>query len=98
MVTGFRCHPGGAQQHFDVRADLVTYGKIVGGGMPIGVIAGHTRYMNAIDGGYWQFGDASAQGGNHLFCWHLCKHPLTMVAAKAVLERIKQQGSLLQRH
>lgn len=97
MVTGFRCHPGGAQQYFDVRADLVTYGKIVGGGMPIGVIAGHTRYMNAIDGGYWQFGDASAPGAETtFFAGTFCKHPLTMVAAKAVLERVKQQGSLLQ--
>lgn len=97
MVTGFRCHPGGAQHHFDVRADLVTYGKIVGGGMPIGVIAGHTRYMDAIDGGFWQFGDASAPSAETtFFAGTFCKHPLTMTAAKAVLQRIKTEGTGLQ--
>ncbi len=40
MVTGFRCHPGGAQAYYGVRADLATYGKVVGGGYPIGVVAG----------------------------------------------------------
>src|SRR5260370_31018030 len=39
VVTGFRVHPGGAQALYGVPADLVTYGKAVGGGMPIGVIA-----------------------------------------------------------
>lgn len=97
MVTGFRCHPGGAQHLFDVRADLVTYGKIVGGGMHIGVIAGHTRFMDAIDGGFWQFGDASAPGAETtFFAGTFCKHPLTMTAAKAVLERIKDEGPALQ--
>jgi glutamate-1-semialdehyde aminotransferase len=37
VITGFRIHPGGAQAYFDIRADLCSYGKIVGGGMPIGV-------------------------------------------------------------
>lgn len=97
MVTGFRCHPGGAQHHFDVRADLVTYGKVVGGGMHIGVIAGHAHFMDAIDGGFWQFGDASAPGAETtFFAGTFCKHPLTMTAAKAVLERIKDEGPALQ--
>ncbi|MBE9016569.1 aminotransferase class III-fold pyridoxal phosphate-dependent enzyme [Chroococcidiopsidales cyanobacterium LEGE 13417] len=39
VVTGFRLHPGGAQAFFDVAADLAVYGKIVGGGMPIGAVA-----------------------------------------------------------
>ena len=39
MVSGFRIHPGGAQAWFGIEADLATYGKVVGGGMPIGVIA-----------------------------------------------------------
>ena len=38
-ITGFRIAPGGAQEWFGVRADLATYGKIVGGGMPIGIVA-----------------------------------------------------------
>src|SRR6185295_7467028 len=36
VITGFRIHPGGAQAHFGIKADLATYGKIVGGGIPIG--------------------------------------------------------------
>ncbi|WP_323808771.1 aminotransferase class III-fold pyridoxal phosphate-dependent enzyme [Nostoc sphaeroides] len=39
MLTGFRIHPGGAQAWFGVQADIATYGKIVGGGMPIGAIS-----------------------------------------------------------
>jgi iturin family lipopeptide synthetase A len=40
IVTGFRVHPGGVQALFGIRADLVTYGKVAGGGMPIGILAG----------------------------------------------------------
>jgi glutamate-1-semialdehyde aminotransferase len=40
VVTGFRAAPGGAQEYFGVKADMGTYGKVVGGGMPIGVLAG----------------------------------------------------------
>ncbi|MBF0468711.1 MAG: aminotransferase class III-fold pyridoxal phosphate-dependent enzyme [Desulfamplus sp.] len=39
MITGFRVHPGGAQAIFGVKADIATYGKVLGGGMPIGVVA-----------------------------------------------------------
>ncbi|HKT50598.1 MAG TPA: aminotransferase class III-fold pyridoxal phosphate-dependent enzyme, partial [Candidatus Angelobacter sp.] len=59
VVTGFRVHPGGAQALFQVHADLVTYGKAVGGGFPIGIVAGDHRYMDAIDGGDWTYGDKS---------------------------------------
>jgi len=54
MITGFRIHPSGAQAAFGVQADIATYGKIVGGGMPIGVIARKSRFMDALDGGFWQ--------------------------------------------
>ncbi|WP_177313503.1 aminotransferase class III-fold pyridoxal phosphate-dependent enzyme, partial [Burkholderia ubonensis] len=36
MITGFRVHPGGSQAMFGIRADLATYGKIIGGGLPLG--------------------------------------------------------------
>ena len=39
VVTGFRVHPGGCQALFGIRADLATYGKVVAGGMPIGILA-----------------------------------------------------------
>ena len=55
VVTGFRVHPGGAQAVFGIRADMATYGKVVGGGMPIGMLAGTCRFMDALDGGTWQY-------------------------------------------
>ena len=54
VVTGFRVHPGGMQALFGIRADLATYGKVVGGGMPIGILAGKASFMDALDGGIWQ--------------------------------------------
>ena len=49
VFMGFRLAPGGAQQYFGVRADLVTYGKTVAGGLPIGVLAGSHRWMRRFD-------------------------------------------------
>jgi len=45
VFVGFRLAPGGAQEYFGVRADLVTYGKTVGGGFPIGVLCGRKDLM-----------------------------------------------------
>ncbi|MBG9773056.1 non-ribosomal peptide synthetase [Brevibacillus laterosporus] len=99
VITGFRIHPGGAQAWFGVQADMVTYGKIVGGGMPIGVVAGKTAYLDCIDGGYWQYGDQSyppVAEKRTFVAGTFCHHPLTMAAAKVTLEHLKQQGSTLQ--
>ncbi len=48
VITGFRLAPGGAQQYFGVRADLVTYGKIIGGGMPVGAYGGSRKLMELV--------------------------------------------------
>jgi glutamate-1-semialdehyde 2,1-aminomutase len=45
VMVGFRLAPGGAQEYFGVRADLVTYGKTLGGGLPIGVVCGRRELM-----------------------------------------------------
>ncbi len=45
VFVGFRLAPGGAQQYFGVQADLVTYGKTVAGGLPIGVVCGRSSWM-----------------------------------------------------
>ena len=45
VFVGFRLAPGGAQEYFGVRADLVTYGKTLGGGLPIGVVCGKHAWM-----------------------------------------------------
>jgi glutamate-1-semialdehyde aminotransferase len=97
MVTGFRIHLGGAQAWFGVNADLVTYGKIVGGGLPIGVIAGKAAYLDQIDGGMWSYGDESyPRVKTTFFAGTYCKHPLSITAAKAVLTYLKSEGTTLQ--
>ncbi|MEW6558986.1 MAG: amino acid adenylation domain-containing protein [Pseudomonadota bacterium] len=97
VVTGFRSHPGGIQALFDIRADLVSYGKVVGGGFPIGVIAGKRQFMDALDGGQWQYGDDSVPTvGVTYFAGTFVRHPLALAAAKAVLLHLKAAGPELQ--
>ena len=97
MVTGFRIHQGGSQAWFGIDADIITYSKIVGGGLPMSVIAGKAAYMDSIDGGTWNYGDDSApQTKTTFFAGTFCKHPLALAASKAVLEHLKNQGVGLQ--
>ena len=97
MITGFRSHPGGAQALFGVQADIATYGKVIAGGMPIGVVAGKARYLDSIDGGMWNYGDKSYPGVDRTFFGGTFnQHPLAMVAARAVLTHLKEQGTGLQ--
>ena len=97
VVTGFRTHPGGAQALFNIRADLATYGKVIGGGLPVGVLAGSSKFMDALDGGAWQFGDdSSPEVGVTFFAGTFVRHPLAMAATKAVLEHMKAAGPRLQ--
>ena len=97
MITGFRIHQGGAQAHFGVEADMATYGKVLGGGMPIGVVAGRGSLLDAIDGGLWQYGDTSYPQANRVvFGGTFCQHPLTMTATLATLRHLKEQGPSLQ--
>ncbi|MEL6929841.1 MAG: aminotransferase class III-fold pyridoxal phosphate-dependent enzyme [Cyanobacteria bacterium J06600_6] len=96
MVTGFRLLPGGAQQWFDIKADLVTYSKIIGGGMPMSAIAGKAEYMAKIDGGVWNYGDDSTPTEKTtFFAGTFCKHPLSLAASKAVLLEIKSKGDTI---
>jgi len=97
VLTGFRIHPGGAQAWFDVRADIVTYGKMVGGGLPIGIVAGVSHFLNAIDGGPWSYGDASSPRAETIFfAGTFNKNHLTMATAHAVLTHLKAAGPALQ--
>jgi glutamate-1-semialdehyde 2,1-aminomutase len=97
MVTGFRVHPAGAQGYFGIQADIATYSKIVGGGLPLSVIAGSADYMNCIDGGFWRYGDRSIPPvSTTFFAGTFCKHPLSLAAAHAMLTHLKTQGGTLQ--
>ena len=61
VITGFRLARGGAQEFFGVEADLVTYGKIIGGGMPVGAYGGKREIMECVAplGGVYQAGTLS---------------------------------------
>ena len=48
VITGFRLAKGGAQEYFDIKADIVTFGKIIGGGMPVGAYCGSRELMEQI--------------------------------------------------
>lgn len=97
VVTGFRCHPGGAQAMFGVQADLATYGKVLGGGIPIGVLAGKRRFMDGLDGGDWKYGDDShPEAGMTFFAGTFVRHPLAMAAARSVIAHLREEGPGLQ--
>jgi glutamate-1-semialdehyde aminotransferase/acyl carrier protein len=73
VISGFRAAPGGAQEYFGIQGDMATYGKVLGGGLPIGALAGKSRFMNALDGGTWRYEDASSpEADMTFFCGNLC--------------------------
>jgi amino acid adenylation domain-containing protein len=97
VVNGFRVAPGGAQEFYGIRADIATYGKVVGGGLPIGILTGSSKYMDALDGGFWQFGDDSIpEIGVTFFAGTFVRHPLALAAVEAVLTKLKAGGAELQ--
>lgn len=83
VMTGFRLAPGGAQQKLDIRADLVTYGKVIGGGMPVGAFGGRRDIMSHIAplGTVYQAGTLS---GN----------PIAMIAGYTLLKELKNNPSI----
>ena len=83
VITGFRVAPGGAQERFGVRADLVLLGKILGGGMPVGAVAGPAALMDRLapSGPVYQAGTLS---GN----------PVAMSAGIATLSLIRSDEGL----
>ena len=92
VITGFRFGPRGAQGYYGITADLVTYGKVVGGGMPVGVVSGKARFMDTFDGGMWQYGDDSfPEAPVTFFAGTFVRHPLAMAALKAMLTFFKTQ-------
>jgi glutamate-1-semialdehyde aminotransferase len=98
VITGFRVHPAGAQGYFGIVADIASYGKVAGGGMPIGIIAGKKRFMDAFDGGSWQFGDASIpEVGVTYFAGTFVRFPLALAATKASLQYLKDHGPDVQK-
>ena len=97
IVTGFRTHPGGMQAVTGIRADLATYGKVIGGGLPIGILAGKAKFMDALDGGQWNYGDEFVpEVAPTFFAGTFVRHPLVLAGVRAVLKHLKAQGPALQ--
>ena len=97
VITGFRTGQGGAQEWYGIKADIGTFGKVIGGGFPIGVIAGKKLYMDSFDGGYWQYGDDSIpEAGVTFFAGTFARHPLSLTACYAVLNYLKSKKGTLQ--
>jgi acyl transferase domain-containing protein len=96
VITGFRCHPAGFQGYSGIKADLATYGKVLGGGMPVGLVAGRQELMDVLDGGLWQYGDQSLpEAGVTYFAGTFVRHPLAIRCAHAVLKHLNDQGESL---
>ena len=81
VISGFRVGFEGAAGHYGIQPDILTYGKIIGGGMPVGAYAGSAEIMSHIapDGPVYQAGILSA-------------NPVTMAAGYATLKQLLQPG------
>ena len=96
VICGLRDGPHGAQGFYGVKSDISTYGKVIGGGLPIGIVAGKAKYMDTFDGGHWEYGDDSfPEGDVTFFAGTFVRHPLGIAAAHAVLTHLKEQGPQL---
>jgi glutamate-1-semialdehyde 2,1-aminomutase len=85
VMTGFRLARGGAQEVLNIKADIVTYGKVIGGGLPVGAFAAKSEIMDylAPDGPVYQAGTLS---GN----------PLAMSAGLAMLTELNNKPAVFQ--
>ncbi len=83
VMTGFRLAAGGAQERLKIDADLVTYGKVIGGGMPVGAFGGKREIMEHISplGNVYQAGTLS---GN----------PIAMIAGYTLLNELKNNPAI----
>jgi len=83
VMTGFRLGPGGAQQKLGIKADLVTYGKVIGAGMPVGAFGGRKEMMQHI-----------APLGNVYQAGTLSGNPIAMIAGFTLLKELKENPSI----
>ncbi|HEX8315978.1 MAG TPA: glutamate-1-semialdehyde 2,1-aminomutase [Flavisolibacter sp.] len=83
VMTGFRLAQGGAQERLGIDADLVTYGKVIGAGMPVGAFGGKLEIMKHI-----------APLGNVYQAGTLSGNPLAMIAGYTLLSHLKNNPSI----
>jgi glutamate-1-semialdehyde 2,1-aminomutase len=89
VITGFRVAYGGAQQRFGVQPDIATYGKVLGGGLPVGGITGRADLMNCFTGLAAERGVFS--GGT------FSGNPLTMEAGRAMVTHLRDHPEIYSR-
>lgn len=82
VMTGFRLAAGGAQQRLGIQADLVTYGKVIGGGMPVGAFGGKRAIMEVV-----------APLGNVYQAGTLSGNPIAMIAGLTTLTELNNNPS-----
>ncbi len=82
VMTGFRLAKGGAQEALQINADLVTYGKVIGGGLPVGAFGGKKEIMQHI-----------APLGNVYQAGTLSGNPIAMIAGFTMLTELKNNPS-----
>jgi glutamate-1-semialdehyde 2,1-aminomutase len=85
VMNGFRLALGGAQDKLGIEADLVTYGKVIGAGMPVGAFGGKKHIMQVV-----------APLGNVYQAGTLSGNPIAMIAGYTLLSILKEQPELLQ--
>jgi len=83
VMTGFRLSAGGAQQSLNIDADLVTYGKVIGAGLPVGAFGGKKEIMECI-----------APLGNIYQAGTLSGNPVAMIAGYTLLKELKNKPSI----
>jgi len=88
VITGFRLAPGGTQQYYGVTSDITVFGKILGGGFPIGALCGGKKIMERLDTHVYERPHYSFHGGT------FTANPITMTAGLATLKRL-EDGMLI---
>jgi glutamate-1-semialdehyde 2,1-aminomutase len=88
VITGFRLAPGGAQQYFGVTPDITVFGKILGGGFPIGAFCGRRKIMQRLDTRIYERPHYSFHGGT------FTANPIAMVAGLTTLKML-EDGRLI---
>jgi len=88
VITGFRLAPGGAQQYCGVKSDITVFGKILGGGFPVGAFCGNTEIMEKLDSRKYERPHYSFHGGT------FTGNPITMTAGLTTL-KILEDGRVI---
>ncbi|WP_395139624.1 amino acid adenylation domain-containing protein [Armatimonas sp.] len=98
IVNGFRLGRRGAAGVYDIEPDMQTFGKILGAGIPVGALTGKAKFLDAFDGGQWEYGDDSFPSvGMTFFAGTFVRNPIAMAAANAVLDRLNADPTIADR-